>query len=113
MYDINLWGSKPGTNDDCWTGISMASRTDALAAFHDLEGLTSYLEREIQTAKREGCELWIEISGPDEREDRCISHETEAYRARQEAEERAELQQRAMDMGMGLGIDAYNDAMGY
>ena len=113
MYEINLWGSKPGTNDDCWTGIDMASRCDALSAFRDLEGLTVHLDRQVSRARIEGSELWIEISGPDVREERCISKETEAYRIREAASERADQRQYAMEMGMGLGISAYNDAMGY
>ncbi len=94
-------------------GISVQGRDEAINAYRSLEGLGEDLNRAIALAKAEGSELWIEIDGDDVSGEMCISFETAAYRQSQTREERAERQQYAMELGMGLGIDAYNDAMGY
>lgn len=33
-YSVNIWGSKPGTNDDCWAGLDFDSFEEALAVFN-------------------------------------------------------------------------------
>ncbi len=50
-YEVNFWGSKPGTNDDCWNGEDFELAADAMFCFLAEVDDTS-------TA-------WIELIGPN------------------------------------------------
>jgi hypothetical protein len=101
MFSVNYWGSKPGTNDDCHTGDDFATREEALKAFgSDPSAVIPWLKsRDV---------AWVELDGPGIHRER----ENPAYVATpdDDSADRAEF---AMQAGMGLGIQAYNDAMGY
>ncbi len=94
-YAVNYWGSKPGTNDDCWCGHDYESREEAEAAF------------EAPVLKNfNSCTAWVELDGPDVHKER----ENPDFRPVREDDDdwRQEI---AMQAGMGLGIQAYNDHM--
>jgi len=107
MYTVNIWGSKPGTNDDCWTGKDYTDKPSALAAYADPASISDYIRNTIAGATGE---LWVELDGPDVHEERQLR---KANRRAQERELAAERHERAMEAGMAFGVDAYNDAMGW
>jgi len=110
-YSVNLWGSNPDDgNDDCWCGENYPTLLDALVAYQNPEATfsdeTSYA---WITAN-----AWIEIDGPDIHEHRelpAFDPVVAEKEARRDA--RAWQREQAMQLGMGLGVDAYNDAMGW
>ena len=34
LYAVNYWGSKPGTDDDCWCGYDFESKKEALEQYN-------------------------------------------------------------------------------
>ena len=103
-YSVNLWGSKPGTNDDCWTGEDYATRAEAEAAFQDPWGVGGFNESYYRT---DGYELWIELDGDDVHTEQQLQR---ASRRRQDDEWAREI---ATQAGFAFGCDGYNDALGY
>ena len=98
-YSVNHWCSHPDeNNDDCMTGSDFATREEAIA-FYNKPG-----SRHVK---------YIEMDGPDGYSIR----ENENYVAPTPAEIRAEedewRREIAMEAGMCMGIDAYNEVMGY
>jgi hypothetical protein len=99
-YTVNFWGSVPGTNDDCWSGLDFDSRDEALAFYHSdtFPGM----------APHSICGwVWVEIDGPDLHEER---KNPTAKRDREASYDRTEY---AMQAGMMGGCVAYNEAMGW
>lgn len=108
-YAVNLWGSKPGTTDDCWSGADFATLGEARAAFEDLElhefdGLFAVSPGTFMDT------AWVELDGPDVHEERQNPHYKPSQRSDWEAEWR---QERAMQAGMAFGCQGYNDEMGW
>lgn len=107
-FAVRLWGSRPGTDDDCWCGGEYDTLAEARAVF--TQPTTDFSARNFGG----GNELWIQLVGPEgEIEARQLQKESEAYRRQCDAEDRAARREYAMELGMALGVDAYNDAMGY
>jgi hypothetical protein len=92
-FAVNFWGSKPGTNDDCHTGVEFEEHGEAMDTF---------------TADAEPDVAWLEIVGPTFRAER----KNPAY-VPQEDDDSAERSEHAMQAGMAFGCAGYNDAMGY
>ncbi len=107
MYTVNIWGSKPGTNDDCWTGGDFADLAAARAAYADPSSMSTYIRNTIAGATGE---VWVEIDGPDVHMERRLRKANARAQARERAADRLEL---ATEAGMGLGVVAYNEAMGW
>lgn len=105
-YGVNLWGSRPGTNDDCWAGHDYTNRAAALGAYDDPFG-GCYFHVSYNDPHRE---LWVELAGPGLHEVRCIWKGDAKVQGEPDLEWQREI---AMQAGMGLGVDAYNDEMGY
>jgi hypothetical protein len=103
-YAINLWGSKPGTDDDCWTGVDVVTRAEALAIYEN--PATAFRPQDL----REQGELWIQLDGPDIHQDRKLKDADPDYNPHDMSDWHDEM---AMQAGMGLGVAAYNDAKGY
>jgi hypothetical protein len=98
-YAVNLWGSVPGTNDDCWTGDDYEARAEAQDAY---ENLTGFRAADVRAA------AYIELTGPEE----TICRQNPAFvppRGRDDAW----LSEMAMQAGMAYGCEGYNDVMGY
>lgn len=93
MFAVNHWGSKPGTNDDCHDGSDFQTLGEAQAAY--------------QTAPP-AYVAWVELDGPGVHCER----KNPAYKpTRDDLDDwRREIAQQA---GMGLGVEAYNDHMGW
>lgn len=94
-YCVNHWGSHPDDdNDDCWTGWDFATLAEARI---------KYDEHPKDPSTR-----FVELDGPDVNEVRRVPG-SKARRSNND-DWKHEI---AMQAGMGLGIDAYNDEMGY
>ncbi len=96
-YSVLEWGSHPDDeNDDCFTGECFSSIESAIDAF--------------QAECFDSGVAYIELDGPDIHQIRPNPHHKPRSREREDAADRSE---RAMQAGMGLGVEAYNDEMGY
>lgn len=105
-YSVCLWLTHPDQeNDDCMTGDDFATEAEARAVMANLSG-------HFNMVYHRDC-AFVELDGPDVHE--VVERPGVAKRARKEAAEddAAERQERAMQAGMGLGIDAYNEEMGW
>lgn len=107
-YSVNLWGSKPGTDDDCHTGDDFETLEDAMKVYrHPFthfkgpgnQGGESYYSGE----------LWVELDGPDVHEERQ-ERRGRGKRDNGDEEWRREI---ANEAGMLHGVQAYNEVMGY
>ena len=61
-YRVDLWGSEPGENDDCWTGDEFTTKEEAEFV---------YLNPEIHFRAAELANTaWLELDGPNVHEER-------------------------------------------
>ena len=103
-YSVNLWGSDPQEgNDDCHTGDDFATREEAMAAFLNPWSV-------FNRTYYEACTAVFEIDGPDVYETRDNPEHTPSNDDGFDDDWRREIAHQA---GMGLGIQAYNDEMGW
>lgn len=126
---VNLWGSHPDEdNDDCWTGIDFASEAEARAwiasptcpaAWRTGAGEASFLATLADVAYfqigRDADERGILVDVIEVVRHEAF-HEPKAVRRRAREEREEEIgwrREQAMQAGMGLGVEAYNDAMGW
>lgn len=95
-FVVSFWGSHPDDeNDDCWTGEDFMSLVPAIEAFQ-----AECFEEGI---------AFVMIDGPGIHQVRKNPHHTPRRRDADDAEWQHE---RAMQAGMGLGVEAYNDELG-
>lgn len=100
-YAVNFWGSKPGTNDDCWTGLDFATREDAVAAFESRPMDIAPYADAVSTA-------WIEIDGPDIHDARPNPD----YDSRADGHDDDWHQEQRMQAAMAFGVQGWNDYQG-
>jgi hypothetical protein len=103
MFSVNIWGSKPGTNDDCWTGRDFADGAAAFAAYNNPATISAYVKRLTENS---AAELWIEIVGPG------VEAERQLHAGRKAHADISWRREIATEAGMAHGLDAYNDMMG-
>jgi hypothetical protein len=106
-YTVSLWGSKPGTNDDCHTGANYNTKAEALRVYAQPEQYFSPVSWRST--------VWVEIDGSDIHEERrVVTVEQERAMCRRDAaDDRAWQREIATQAGMAFGVDAYNEEMGY
>jgi len=106
-YTVSLWWDKPGETDTCMTGADFGTEKEARLALADLPAtFSSFSARDLDVP-------YILLDGPNVHE---VTERTEAVKRlqRERAEDdRAARHENAMQCGMGMGVHAYNDAMGY
>lgn len=121
-YSVNCWGSHPDDgNDDCWSGEDFATLTEAEAAaanwreiFGFVVGETTHVEIVAWTGHVMGGLMEYErISVTQVVSDEEIQHRAKRDRERSERDSRQWRHEIAMQAGMGTGIDAYNETMGW
>ncbi len=96
-YIVLFCGSHPDeNNDDCWFGADFSNVHSALECFRE-----EHFDSGV---------AYIELDGPDIHQLRKNPHHKPRSREREDAADRSE---RVMQAGMGLGVEAYNDEMGY
>lgn len=97
MYWLNYWGSKPGTNDDCWTGFDYETREEALAAYND-PPKCDYAGSDLSNV------AWYELDGPDIHLERPNPHHKPVRVS--DDDWRCEAR---MQSAMGFGVQGWND----
>lgn len=103
-YSVCLWDADPDSGADaCNTGVDFATREEALAAFAD-----PWAHVNAAYYRPEGT-AWLEVDGPDLH----ATRKNPAYRPSRDEDDGEWRRERAMQAGMGLGVQAYNDEMGY
>lgn len=115
-YSVLYWRTHPDEdNDDCETGDTFATKEEALAVYNDHRA-DYYPAGSTYAGQAKG--NYIEIDGPDINEVRMrdgfdrAAYDRQAAREKA-ADDRAWRREQAMEAGMGLGIEAFNEAMGY
>lgn len=102
-FSVELWGSHPGDQDDCWTGADFPSRGEAEAAYNNPASVSPYFRRCVE---QEDGELWVSLVTPEgERFNRRLR--SRPPRTEPRHSEWAWLQ------GMSFGPRAYNEACGF
>ena len=105
-YYVGLWASRPGTNDDQSTAFEFTDRQEAREAYLDpssCDGLVDWIEREA----RHGADEWAPGAGR-----RVVEGDLREVARQEAADARAWGQELAVQAGMGLGIEAYNELAG-
>lgn len=105
-YMVNLYGSHPDEgNDDCWTGKDFATLAEAQEAAAHLDQHFDMVYFHLDTE-------YVEIDGPDFYQ---VTHRPGAKERRRQRriDDAACQSEHAHQQGMGLGIQAYNEAMGW
>jgi len=97
-YIVDVWGSEPFTNDDCWEGKDFKTKEEALAAFDDPGGYGFELDEVA----------FVVIDGPDIHKERRIGPDC-VYDANDDDWKR----EQAVQAGMAFGCEGYNDVYGY
>lgn len=101
-YSVCLWDSCPELEEDtCNTGDDFATLEEAFKAYNDPKG---HFARVLPWQ-------WVEIDGPDVND--CRPIDESFNHAAADGDEDDWRREQAMQAGMGLGIEAYNDMMGY
>lgn len=109
-YSVNVWGSHPDDgNDDCWNGDDFASLAEAEAEFAkdpDCDSHDQYVELAVGT--RDGRRM-VDVESLKVRK---VAGRKGSYIGDTSDDDEWRREQ-AMQAGMGMGVDAYNDMMGY
>lgn len=113
-FSVNLYGSHPDEcNDDCWTGDDFATLDEARVAAvnwdRHFNAASTSGTTHVEILQRVGDATYEQLSVTQVRSDREIAR----MRRRNAADDRAWQREIAMQAGMGMGIDAYNEAMGW
>lgn len=96
-FTVNLWGCKPGEDDCCWSGDNFSSEVEARNVYENYEDFFS-------SSCRRGT-VFVELDGPGVHEERRVAPDP---KPESDDEWRREM---AMEAGMGMGVNAYNDMM--
>jgi len=117
-YHVNLWGSKPGTNDDCDTGETFETEAEARRCYEQAEKRFSpsalryaaWFELGVDYAERDahGHQLVDTIA-----ERRNPSYDRAAVERENAAYDAMCRNERAMQAGMAFGCQGFNDEMGW
>jgi hypothetical protein len=104
-FSVNLWESHPDEeNDDCSTGEDFATEAEARACIANLDGtFNPVYYRNTPFIELDGPGLHEVTERPGVKKRRAKENKLDDDMARSEF---------AMQQGMGLGIEAYNDAIG-
>jgi len=109
-FSVNCYGSDPRADvpkDDCWTGEDYHTLAEAQAAFDKWE--TEFPHSVKDT-------VYVQLLGPNGLEEtKLVKSDAELalMAAEAAAYERSCQRERAQQAGMGLGIGAYNEEMGW
>ena len=98
-YSVNYWGSKPGTNDDCWTGFDFDTLAEAEAKY---AAVPSYENNPSMSCADVA---FIELESSNGMSKERVNPDYVPTTVSDDDWAR-EIQ---MQAGMGLGIQAFND----
>jgi hypothetical protein len=96
LYSVCYYGSHPDLeNDDCFYGYDFDTLDEALAQFQKLPHDSSV--------------EWIELDGAEGPNGQNLMRRNPSFRRRERDDDWQ--REHAMQVGMGLGVDAFNDAL--
>lgn len=102
-YTVSLWHDTPEETDTCMTAEDFATEREARMCLADLSAHF-----------QQGWDVpYILLDGPGVHEVTCRTEALKRFQRERESDNRAWQREQAMEAGMGLGIHAYNEAMGY
>lgn len=108
-YSVTLWGEDPTTsedNDSCVTGEDFATEKEARMCLADMNAHFNPKYYDVVP--------YVLLDGPNGlHEVTCRTKALKRAQREREEDDRAARSEFAMQAGMGMGIHAYNDAMGY
>lgn len=107
-FHVELWGSEPGTHDDCWTGDDFDTLDEAVRVFNDPWshfGPSDRYSTEYFSLTNDDGTLVRERKNP-EFDRKRLEREEAAF-------DRAWRQEIATQAGFAFGCAGYNDALGY
>lgn len=102
-YTVLFWDCYPGEDDACADSADFSDKEEAIAFFNQDEHGNMYARNSP----------WLELDGPDVYMIREIPGRRERRAKEDAAFERSWRREIAMEAGMAMGCDAYNDHMGY
>jgi hypothetical protein len=104
-YSVNLWDTHPDLEEDtCSTGEEFATLAEAVACMANLDAtFNAVYFRNTPFVELDGPDIYLVVERPG------VAKRARKEEAMDMAAERSEF---AMQQGMGLGIHAYNEAMG-
>jgi hypothetical protein len=106
-FSVTLWWDKPGETDTCMTGVDFSTEKEARLALADLPAtFSAFKPRELDVP-------YILLDGPGVHEVTCRTEALKRSERERKEDERMARSENAMQQGMGLGIHAHNEAMGY
>jgi len=100
-FSVNLWGSDPHTNDDCWTGEVYSSIEEAREVFDSPWDHFNKSYHNTSTA-------FIVLNGPGVYEEK--KNPDFVPSVEDDSDWKHEI---AMEAGMLHGCEGYNEVMGY
>jgi len=101
-YSVTLWHDTPGESDSCMTGEDFATEKEARMCLADMDAHFKH-----------GWDVpYILLDGPGVHEVTCRTAALKRLQRERESDDREARSEMAMQAGMGLGIHAYNEAMG-
>jgi len=102
-FCVSAWSDTPGETDTCSMGVDFSTEVEAR------ECLAQFSARFPWTKDLP----YLLLDGPDVHEVTTRTLQLKRSQREQERDEREARSEQAMQAGMGMGIHAYNDAMGY
>ena len=100
MYSVNFWGSKPGTDDDCWYGQDFDTLEEAEALYN-----APVADEPCCSAK---CVAYVELDGPNVHKERP----NPTFKPDRDTSDREWRRERQMEAAMLHGVQGYNDYEG-
>ena len=110
-YEVSLWGSRPGIDDDCWTSEKFETLAEARDCFDDPWSTFSEAHENAETAYVALTRNYL-LAGRNYADELGV-WQNPGFAPRLVASNNDWRTERAMQAGMGLGVQAYNDEMGY
>lgn len=105
-FCVSHWGSHPDdNNDDCWYSEEFETLAEAKAYFYSKDGI---FRRDSSVAYFMLCGPGVETGGTHYE---MFAVANPAFKPRAKSDDDMRHEQ-AMEAGMGLGCDAYNEVMG-
>lgn len=105
-WSVCLWESHPDNgNDDCSTGADFATEAEARACVENLDATFDAVYYRSTP--------YVELDGPTANEVTIRPDALRLQRREAKSDDREWQRERAMQAGMGLGVEAYNDEMGW
>lgn len=107
LYSVTLWNDIPIDTDTCMTGDDFETEIEARLVIANIDAHFSFAKMKASNAP------YIMLDGPGIQEIICRKDMLIRLKNEHDFYNKTRQKEIAMEAGMGIGIDAYNDIMGY